>query len=146
MSTFFTVEEMRCKDKARTPYPVELVITEWPGLSEIADEIRYAWGGQLNVISGYRTPTYNARLSKKSTGVAKDSQHVLGRAMDIAPVNPTAERIKALWELTRSLWHQGKLEKMGGLGVYPGWIHIDTRPHAPGHLTQWYGKGFGSEK
>ena len=146
MSTFFTVEEMRCKDKTRTPYPAEWEETRLVELFETLDEIRFAWGSPLTVVSGYRTAAYNAKLSKLSVGVAKNSQHVEGRAVDLAPTNPTSDRVEALWNLVRSLWHHGKLEGMGGLGIYPRWIHVDARAHAPGHLTQWSGRKHGSER
>ena len=144
--TFFTIEEMTCKDRKRTPYPAGWAVTRLAELFETLDEIRYAWGGPLTVVSGYRTPEYNAKLASKSSGVANNSQHVQGRAADISPTKPTRERVEALWNLVRSMWHHGKLPLLGGLGVYPGWIHVDTRPHLPGHLIQWTGAGFGSER
>ena len=37
----------------------------------------------FHVISGYRSPKTNAMLARSSRGVARNSQHVLGRAIDI---------------------------------------------------------------
>jgi len=75
----------------------------------------------LNVIitSGYRTLKTNEYLRKNSSQVAKNSMHLSGRAIDFAIKNKSI----------------GKLEKVadfltpGGLGIYSGFIHIDTGPH-----------------
>lgn len=70
------------------------------------------------IISGYRSPTTNSRLRKKSRSVAKNSYHVKGKAIDIripgyrpSQVNRAARRLKA-----------------GGVGRYRDFVHIDTGP------------------
>jgi uncharacterized protein YcbK (DUF882 family) len=144
MSKYFTVDEMRCHDG--TPYP-----TGWEdrlfALFETLDAIRGAWGGPLTVVSGYRTPEHNAKLAAQSDGVAKASQHVQGRAADIRPGQPTVFRVAQLHDLTKELYSQGKLESLGGLGIYAGlWIHVDIRARPSGRLVEWVGNGVGSEK
>jgi len=71
-----------------------------------------------HVISGYRSPKTNAMLNSNSSGVAKRSLHVQGRAIDI--------RLPGV-ELTQL--RQAALDlKAGGVGYYPksGFIHVDT--------------------
>ncbi len=76
--------------------------------------------GTVEVLSGYRSPTSNAWLASVSRGVASDSQHINGNAMDIAMPGVPVFKIR---QVARSL-------NMGGVGFYPraGFIHIDTGP------------------
>lgn len=75
----------------------------------------------LEVICGYRSLETNNYLRKVSSGVARNSLHVLGRAVDI--------RMKGI--CLGKLRDGAKALKMGGVGYYPrsGFIHIDVRPH-----------------
>jgi uncharacterized protein YcbK (DUF882 family) len=70
------------------------------------------------VISGYRSPATNAKLNRNSSGVAKRSLHMQGRAIDIRL--PGVE-LKHLRKAALSL-------KAGGVGYYPksNFIHVDT--------------------
>jgi uncharacterized protein YcbK (DUF882 family) len=74
--------------------------------------------GTFHVISGYRSPATNAKLQKNSSGVAKRSLHMQGRAIDIRL--PGVE-LKHLRQAALSL-------KSGGVGYYPNsnFIHVDT--------------------
>ena len=74
--------------------------------------------GRFHVISGYRSPNTNAMLNRKSSGVAKRSLHMQGRAIDIRL--PGVE-LKHLRQAALNL-------KAGGVGYYPrsGFIHVDT--------------------
>lgn len=74
----------------------------------------------FQVICGYRSPETNAILHKKSKGVAKNSLHMKGKAID---VNLDQVSLKELSNAARSL-------KVGGVGYYPksDFIHIDIRP------------------
>jgi len=77
-----------------------------------------AGNGTYHVISGYRSPATNAMLNSKSSGVAKRSLHMQGRAIDI--------RMPGV-ELTQL--RQAAMDmKAGGVGYYPrsGFIHVDT--------------------
>lgn len=78
----------------------------------------------FHVISGYRSPATNAALRRHSSGVAKHSLHMDGKAADIclpgvelATLRRTAMRLKA-----------------GGVGYYPkdGFVHVDT-----GRVRYW---------
>lgn len=80
----------------------------------------------FEVISGYRSPESNAAMHARSSGVAKHSLHMEGKAMDIR----VAGR-----ELT--LIHRTALQmELGGVGYYPdsNFVHVDT-----GRVRQWVG-------
>jgi uncharacterized protein YcbK (DUF882 family) len=76
--------------------------------------------GEIHVISGYRSPEYNAMLARRSRRVARHSLHVEGQAVDffIPRVQPRVIRQAAL-----------KLQ-YGGVGYYPRakFIHLDCGP------------------
>ena len=78
------------------------------------------YGGTVEVLSAYRSPSSNAWLASVSRGVASDSQHINGNAMDIHLTGVPVFRIQ---QAARSL-------NMGGVGFYPrsGFVHIDTGP------------------
>jgi len=80
--------------------------------------------GEFHVISGYRSPATNAMLSKKSSGVAKRSYHMLGQAIDIRlPGFDTAKLHRAAVSL-----------KGGGVGYYASsdFVHLDV-----GRVRYW---------
>lgn len=147
-SRYFTVDEFRGHDG--TEYPPEWVDDRLQALCNVLDVIRDAWGGPLHVVSGYRSAAFNAALSVASaarnggvSGVAKNSQHIQGRAADVRPDHPTAERVAQLHALVRRLYDEGKISGLGGLGLYPGWCHIDCRAKVDGRVATWTGSGMG---
>jgi uncharacterized protein YcbK (DUF882 family) len=79
----------------------------------------------FEVISGYRCPATNTQLrSTRGGGVARNSLHMEGRAIDVRlPGVPLAE----LRDAARSL-------QAGGVGYYPGeqFVHLDT-----GRVRHW---------
>ncbi len=80
--------------------------------------------GEIHVISGYRSPATNQMLSKRSSGVAKRSYHMLGQAIDIRlPGYDTAALKKAAIGL-----------KSGGVGYYANsdFVHLDV-----GRVRYW---------
>lgn len=75
-------------------------------------------GDPFHVISGYRSPTTNAYLRSHSSGVAKQSLHMEGRAIDVRlPGFPT-----------HKLRDIGLALQRGGVGYYPSsdFVHLDT--------------------
>jgi len=76
--------------------------------------------GVFEIISGYRSPATNNKLRKKSSGVAKKSYHMKGRAIDIRL------RGTKLSKLRRAALAMNA----GGVGYYPGsdFVHLDTGP------------------
>jgi uncharacterized protein YcbK (DUF882 family) len=80
--------------------------------------------GPFHVISGYRSPKTNESMHAHSNGVANNSMHIQGRAIDIRLPG------KDLIHL-----HNAALSmQAGGVGYYPAsdFIHIDT-----GHVRRW---------
>jgi len=144
-SRFFTLDEFRCHSGAE--YPAAWVDDRLQALCTALDAIRDAWDGPLTVVCGYRTAAYNEALAKASavrnggvSGVAQNSQHIQGRAADIRPASPTVERVAELHRLTKELYDRGVI-RIGGLGLYPGWIHVDVR--AGDRLAMWGANGIG---
>jgi uncharacterized protein YcbK (DUF882 family) len=80
--------------------------------------------GEFHVISGYRSPATNAKLSKRSSGVAKRSYHMLGQAIDV--------RLPGFD--TRQLHKAAKALKGGGVGYYASsdFVHLDV-----GRVRYW---------
>ena len=78
------------------------------------------YGGTVEVLSAFRSPESNAWLASVSRGVARDSQHMNGNAMDISMPGVPVFKVR---QVARSLG-------MGGVGFYPrsGFVHIDTGP------------------
>ncbi|HSI01320.1 MAG TPA: DUF882 domain-containing protein [Reyranella sp.] len=78
------------------------------------------YGGTVEVLSAFRSPETNAWLASVSRGVARDSQHMNGNAMDIRFPGVPVFKIRMA---ARSL-------QMGGVGFYPrsGFVHLDTGP------------------
>lgn len=72
----------------------------------------------FEIISGYRSPRTNAMLARQGSGVARNSLHMQGKAVDL---RVPGVRLSSLRRAAVSL--QG-----GGVGYYPrsGFIHIDT--------------------
>ena len=78
------------------------------------------FSGSVEVLSAFRSPEHNAWLASVSRGVARDSQHMNGNAMDIRFPGVPVFKIR---QAARSL-------QMGGVGFYPrsGFVHLDTGP------------------
>lgn len=73
---------------------------------------------EFHVISAYRSPETNAMLASRSGGVAKQSMHTQGKAIDI---RLPGHKLSDLQAAALSL-------KTGGVGYYPksDFIHLDT--------------------
>jgi len=75
---------------------------------------------QFNIVSGYRSPHTNAELRKTHEGVAKNSFHIKGKAVDIYVPNVS---IRKLRDVALGM-------KRGGVGYYPSshFVHVDVGP------------------
>ncbi|MEN8200328.1 MAG: DUF882 domain-containing protein [Thermodesulfobacteriota bacterium] len=91
-----------------------------PKLFDTIHKIRKLSGsrGDIEIISGYRSPATNARLRNRSNGVAKKSLHMQGQALDIRISDLSTRKLR---DIAASLCH-------GGVGYYPksDFVHIDT--------------------
>ncbi|HSO18964.1 MAG TPA: DUF882 domain-containing protein [Desulfosarcina sp.] len=95
-------------------------------LMDLLHAIRLQAGGDscLHIISGYRSPVTNAKLRRRSRGVAKKSLHMRGHAADIRiPQIGTARLRDIALGLAR-----------GGVGFYPksDFVHVDI-----GRVRSW---------
>jgi uncharacterized protein YcbK (DUF882 family) len=99
-----------------------------PGLFDALHAIRsrLETAAPFQIISGYRSPKTNAMLHSRSDGVAQNSQHVLGKAIDV--------RIQGV-QLSH-LRNAALDVSAGGVGYYPvsNFVHVDT-----GRVRQWRG-------
>lgn len=93
-----------------------------PRLFDIVWEVYRRSGASdyINVVSGYRSPNTNAMLRTHSTGVAKESQHTHGGAIDFF-----IPRVKLATLRSLAIQIQG-----GGVGYYPTsgspFVHVDV--------------------
>lgn len=74
--------------------------------------------GHFEVISAYRSPKTNEMLRARSGGVAKKSQHLLGKAIDVRLTDVPVRKLRSVaYELKR-----------GGVGFYEAsdFVHLDT--------------------
>jgi uncharacterized protein YcbK (DUF882 family) len=80
--------------------------------------------GAFEVISGYRAPASNARLHASGRGVARDSLHTRGQAIDVRLAGVPLDDLRRAALALRA----------GGVGYYPepGFIHLDT-----GRVRAW---------
>lgn len=85
----------------------------------LADVLDAVGEAKATILSAYRTPETNAMLARTTFGVAENSQHMYGRALDVRLDAKLAEAMGAARAMQR-----------GGVGWYPhsGFIHIDTGP------------------
>lgn len=74
----------------------------------------------FRVVCGFRSRRTNAMARRRSRGVAKESYHTRGMAIDV--VLPDTE-LRAIAEVARGM-------QAGGVGYYPrsGFVHVDTGP------------------
>jgi uncharacterized protein YcbK (DUF882 family) len=79
---------------------------------------------EFQVISGYRSPKTNAMLRSKSSGVAKKSLHMQGKAIDIRLPGTSLKNLRKAAVALKS----------GGVGYYPNsnFVHVDT-----GRVRYW---------
>lgn len=73
----------------------------------------------FEIISGYRSKEFNDQLRKKGQGVAKNSKHIEGKAVDIRMAGISLTKLR----------DAAKAQKYGGVGFYPksNFIHVDIR-------------------
>ena len=97
-----------------------------PQLLDLIYDLRETLGskGTFEVISAYRSPETNDMLRSRSSGVAKNSQHVLGKAID---VRLTDIELPKLRDTAIAM-------QRGGVGYYSrsNFVHVDT-----GRVRRW---------
>jgi uncharacterized protein YcbK (DUF882 family) len=99
-----------------------------PHLFDLLWEVYQDVGGNqpYSIVSSYREPKTNAMLRAKSSGVAENSQHMNGKAMDVFIKGVKLSTLRAA-----AMRHQ-----VGGVGYYPTsgspFVHMDT-----GNVRAW---------
>jgi uncharacterized protein YcbK (DUF882 family) len=99
-----------------------------PHLIDLVWEVQREAGNKapIWVVCGYRSPQTNAMLRHRSAGVARFSQHMLGRAMDFYIPGVDLEHLREI----------GLRLARGGVGFYPTsgspFVHMDT-----GSVRMW---------
>ncbi len=99
-----------------------------PHLIDLVWEVQREAGNKapIWVVCGYRSPQTNAMLRHRSAGVARFSQHMLGRAMDFYIPGVPLDDVRAM----------GLRLARGGVGFYPTsgspFVHMDT-----GSVRMW---------
>ncbi|MCV0429818.1 MAG: DUF882 domain-containing protein, partial [Roseibium sp.] len=99
-----------------------------PELLDLVWEVYKKVGARdyIYVVSSYRSPATNNMLRKRSRGVAKNSQHTLGKAMDFYIPGVNLSKLRAT----------GLRKEVGGVGYYPRsgspFVHMDT-----GRVRHW---------
>ncbi|MGY6644747.1 MAG: DUF882 domain-containing protein [Salinarimonas sp.] len=99
-----------------------------PRLYDLLWEVHRSTGSRqpVHVVSAYRAPQTNEALRRRSSNVAQQSQHTVGKAVDFYLPDVPAERIRTL----------GLRMQRGGVGYYPRantpFVHLDT-----GSVRHW---------
>jgi uncharacterized protein YcbK (DUF882 family) len=111
------IDEILRDHRTEEIYPIDT------GLLDLLYLLRAEVQGKraFEIISGYRSPATNAALRKSSSGVAKRSYHMQGKAIDIRL--PGCD-LKQLHDAAVAM-------RAGGVGYYPGsnFIHVDVGPY-----------------
>lgn len=116
--------ELACRDRLKTPYPLDWRTTRAVTLAAAFEALRERIGGlPLVVLSAYRTPSHN-----RAVGGARDSQHVQGRALDLLPPKG--------WTPIELAAVAQDIPGIRGLGVYGTFVHVDVREAE--HLVVWH--------
>jgi uncharacterized protein YcbK (DUF882 family) len=99
-----------------------------PHLIDLVWEVQREAGSNqpIWVVCGYRSPETNAMLRRRSSGVARFSQHMLGHAMDFYIPGVALDQLRVI----------GLRLQRGGVGFYPTsgspFVHMDT-----GGIRMW---------
>lgn len=93
-----------------------------PQLIDLLWEVQRETGSKtaIDIVCGYRAPETNAMLRRRSRGVARFSQHMLGHAIDFYIPGVPLEQLREI----------GLRLQRGGVGFYPTsgspFVHMDT--------------------
>ena len=106
------------------------VITIDPKTVDLMWELHADLGSRapIHIICGYRSPRTNSFLKKIGRNVAKKSQHMVGRAIDLYFPDVATKKIR----------NSALVRKIGGVGYYrssggpTGFVHLDS-----GNVRHW---------
>lgn len=170
----FYADEFDCHDG--TPYPLDapedgkglptnFIIT--PGsefyvwrytrltpLCQTLEVVRAELGGDpMTIDSGYRDEAYDQRIYEAHVAAHGDDGLVAPASTSIHPKGGAADVIHAhyhpvdVYNCGLELFEAGRLPFLGGIGLYPGFVHFDVRRRPTGgdygtrgHLAVWGGR------
>lgn len=97
-----------------------------PALLDVLHEIKVKTNSRapFEVISAFRSPKTNSMLRSRSTGVAQNSMHLKGQAIDVRLRDVSLSKLR---DIALHL-------QRGGVGFYPAseFVHVDT-----GRVRRW---------
>ena len=117
LSQNFSRAEFACKDGCGRD-------TVDAGTLAVLEAVRTHFGLPVTVVSGHRCATHT-----RAVGGASSSQHLYGRAADIKIAGVAPQAIADFLD-------RAPLAGRGGIGVYPTFVHVDTRS---GGAARWRG-------
>ena len=136
----FKLKDFACHDG--TPYPEEWIQERLVPHCLMLEKIRTRTGNQWIIVdSGFRTIAYDTVIwerSKKDGTVAPptSSQHPKGRASDDKHATLLPHEF---FNIVLQMYEDGEIPELGGIGLYPTFVHVDTRPKIGNHLAIWGG-------
>lgn len=117
---FGEIKNLMRDHRSNEKFPID------PRLMDILYVLNHRIGNKtpFNVISGYRCPTTNAMLRRTTEGVARNSLHMTGQAVDLRLPGTRLDTVRNMAQEMKS----------GGVGYYPDsdFVHIDT-----GRVRTW---------
>lgn len=113
VSQYFTVKEVTNGERRRIPTD-PIVRANVVRLATELDKIREDWGGPIGVTSWYRPLAIN-----RAVGSGDRSQHILGLAADIYPMQKDLFKFQA--------WLDSRWKCALGYGAKKGFVHLDLR-------------------
>jgi len=121
MTKNFSKEEFDCNDGSEMPINVyHNMVKVANQLQVLRDELKKP----IHINSAYRSEDYN-----KQIGGVKNSQHIMGRAADIAIKGMTPIEVSKVIE--RLISNGDMLQ--GAIGIYSSFVHYDIR----GERRRW---------
>ncbi len=118
----YQTSELHAINRVLRDHRTDDIIDIDPHLVDLLTTLHHTMQGKqpFHVISAYRSPKTNAMLRQNSSGVAKKSWHMQGKAIDVRLPGRHLEQL-----------HTAALKlRVGGVGYYPksDFIHVDTGP------------------
>lgn len=118
LSNNIMLHEVRCSDGSDEIKIDDAVII-------FAQQIRDHFKKPLTITCGYRTVAYNEALIRKGYKASRNSQHLVGKALDI--------EVKGVSPATLYKYADSLIGSKGGVGIYSWGCHIDSR----GYKSRW---------
>ena len=120
LSAHFVIEEFDCRDGTKCR-PADHTGLEYLA-RQYLEPLRSKYG-RVNINSGFRTRSYNAKIGGASKSYHIYTEHTNDQACDVSCASGTSRD----WHRTLNTIRQKKRNGRGGLGLYDSFVHIDLR-------------------